>query len=52
MVESFYGKFSRSFNLPENVDKENIDAELVDGILKLSIPKIEVKENTTTITIK
>jgi HSP20 family protein len=52
MVESFYGKFSRSFNLPENVDKENIDAELADGILKLSIPKIEVKENKTTITIK
>lgn len=52
MVESFYGKFSRSFNLPENIDKQNIDAELTDGILKLSIPKIEVKENKTTIAIK
>ncbi|MES2781083.1 MAG: Hsp20/alpha crystallin family protein [Bacteroidota bacterium] len=52
MAESFYGRFSRSFNLPEHVDKQNIDAELTDGILKLSIPKIEVKENKTTIAIK
>lgn len=52
MVESFYGKFSRSFTLPENVDKQHIDAELTDGILKLTIPKMDVKENKTTITIK
>lgn len=52
MVESFYGKFSRSFNLPENVDKNAIDASLTDGILTLSIPKVEVKENKTTISIK
>jgi HSP20 family protein len=52
LVESFYGKFSRSFNLPENVDKQNIAAELVDGILNLSIPKVEVKETKTSITIK
>lgn len=52
LVESFYGKFSRSFNLPENVDKQNIDAALTDGILKLSIPKIEVKDNKTTVSIK
>ncbi len=29
-VESFYGKFSRSFTLPERVDIENIHAESVD----------------------
>jgi HSP20 family protein len=52
LVESFYGKFSRSFNLPENVDKQNIAAELVDGILSLTIPKVEVKESKTTIAIK
>jgi HSP20 family protein len=52
MVESFYGKFSRSFNLPENVDKQNIQAELTDGVLNLSIPKVEVKENKTSVTIK
>ncbi|MES2560465.1 MAG: Hsp20/alpha crystallin family protein [Bacteroidota bacterium] len=52
LVESFYGKFSRSFNLPENVDKQNIGAALTDGILTLSIPKVEVKDNKTTVTIK
>jgi HSP20 family protein len=52
LVESFHGKFSRSFNLPENVDKQNIDAALVDGILTLTIHKVEVKETKTAITIK
>jgi HSP20 family protein len=52
MVESYYGKFSRSFNLPEYVDKQQIEASLTDGILKLHIPKIEVKENKSTIAIK
>lgn len=52
MVESFYGKFSRSFTLLENVDKQNIQAELLDGVLNLSIPKVEVKENKTTVSIK
>lgn len=51
-IESFYGKFSRSFNLPENADKQNIEAELTDGILNLTIPKVEVKDNKTSITIK
>lgn len=52
MVESFYGKFTRSFTLPENVDKQNIQAELTDGILNLSIPKVEVKDNKTSVIIK
>lgn len=52
MVESFYGKFSRSFHFPENVDRNAIEASLTDGILTLSIPKTEVKENKTTIAIK
>lgn len=32
--------FSRTFNLPENVDRANITARYVDGVLLLSIPKI------------
>lgn len=34
-----YGKFSRTFRLPENVDKEKIEAKFEDGILKVYIPK-------------
>lgn len=52
MVESFYGKFSRSFNLPENVDKQHVEASLNDGILRLTLPKVEVKDQKTAITIK
>ena len=44
-VESRYGKFSRSFSLPENVDVENIYAESQDGVLEVVIPKIEKQEN-------
>ena len=40
--QTYFGKYERQFNLPDNVDTENIDASLTDGILKLIIPKIEV----------
>lgn len=38
-VESFYGSFSRSFSLPDNVDAKGIQAECKDGVLKVRIPK-------------
>jgi HSP20 family protein len=41
-VERYYGCFSRSFSLPENVDEEKIDAVFKDGMLTLTIPKKEV----------
>ena len=44
-VESHYGKFSRSFSLPENVDIENIKAHSENGIVEVVIPKLEKKEN-------
>jgi HSP20 family protein len=47
--ERRFGSFSRSFNLPEDVDADKIKAEFKDGLLLLSIPKapekiIEVKK--------
>jgi len=38
-VESFYGTFSRSFYLPDNIDTKGIHAETKDGILRVRIPK-------------
>lgn len=38
-VESFYGSFSRSFALPDNVDPKAIGAESKDGVLRVRIPK-------------
>lgn len=37
-VESGYGKFSRSFRLPDTVDVTAIQAELTNGILQLQLP--------------
>jgi HSP20 family protein len=44
-VESFYGSFSRSFSIPENVDAENIKAESRDGVLRIHIPKKEAPQS-------
>ena len=52
MVENFYGKFSRSFTLPENVDGSKIDAQFADGILAIALPKAELKQNSTKVVIK
>ena len=42
----------RSFNLPENVDKENISAKYINGILTLEIPKVIEAEINQKIEIK
>ncbi|HIQ47352.1 MAG TPA: Hsp20/alpha crystallin family protein [Sulfurovum sp.] len=43
-VESVYGKFSRSFTLPEKIDVENIHAESSDGVLEVIIPKLKEED--------
>ncbi|MCK4835685.1 MAG: Hsp20/alpha crystallin family protein [Candidatus Aminicenantes bacterium] len=40
-TERCCGTFTRSFNLPKNIDEKKIDASLKDGILELRIPKKE-----------
>lgn len=41
-VEFGYQSFSRSFTLPrDRFDAERIQADYVDGVLKVSIPKVE-----------
>jgi len=39
--ERFYGKFLRSFTLPETVDADKVSAEFKDGVLRLTLPKRE-----------
>jgi HSP20 family protein len=43
-IESYYGTFSRSFSLPDNVDANGVRAESKDGVLKVHIPKKEVSK--------
>ena len=49
--ERRYGKYQRSFYL-EDLDSENIDASFNNGVLKITIPKKEEKENKKFIDIK
>lgn len=42
-----YSSFSRSFTMPEEVNKEKIDAIYVDGVLKLVLPKKEEAKKLT-----
>jgi len=51
-VETQYGSFSRSFNLPENVNIEKIAASYNDGILEIELPKDAKKELKTVIKVK
>ena len=46
-VESFYGSFSRSFRVPDDVAAEEIHAESKDGVLRLHLPKMKVKKPET-----
>lgn len=40
-VERSYGRFSRSFRLPANVDGDSISATFVNGLLVIDLPKKE-----------
>jgi len=51
-VESSYGTFSRSFDLPDTVDTEKIHASYDNGVLTVSIPqKPEVKPRSIKISV-
>jgi len=41
LVEYETGRYYRQFTLGELVNQENIDAKLNDGVLRLSLPKVE-----------
>jgi HSP20 family protein len=40
-IERSYGKYYRSFNLPEQIKEDKIKAEFKDGQLSVMIPKAE-----------
>lgn len=47
-VESVYGKFSRSFTLPENTDAANIRAESKDGVITVHVAKAKSEPKKPT----
>ena len=38
-VERAYGKVSRSFSLPQELDEDKVEAKFRDGVLELTLPK-------------
>jgi HSP20 family protein len=52
-VERFYGQFSRSFSLPEDIDPAHIEAKDENGTLTVRIPKMPgAKPKSVTIQVK
>ena len=45
--ERSFGKVTRSFKLGNQVDVEKIDAEFRDGVLKVTLPKLEAAKPRT-----
>jgi len=45
-IERSYGKFQRSFALPENTDPSTIQANFENGVLELTVPKSAPKTPT------
>ena len=42
--ERYYGTVSRSFELPQDVDTEHASARFENGVLKLTLPKLQNRE--------
>jgi HSP20 family protein len=40
-LERVYGAFTRSFTLPTTVDASKIEAAYKDGVLQVTVPKLE-----------
>ena len=43
--EFHYGQFQRVIPLPTRIDNQNVQAEYKDGILRLTLPKVEEEKN-------
>ena len=46
--ERRFGKFERSFRMADRIEADKIKAEFKNGILKLSVPKVEIPEPEST----
>lgn len=49
--ERFYGNFTRSFTLPDSIDKSGISADYKNGLLEVTLPMVE-EEKPKEINVK
>jgi HSP20 family molecular chaperone IbpA len=40
-MECYYGRFERSFTVPENADLDSVQAKMENGVLEISVKKIK-----------
>jgi len=40
-IERYYGRFERSFSIPDDAETNNVKAEFKDGVLRVSLAKSE-----------
>jgi HSP20 family protein len=40
-IERAYGRFTRSFSLPRNVNADAVEASMKDGVLHVRLPKLD-----------
>jgi HSP20 family protein len=45
--ERYIGKFTRSFTLPGEIKEDKIKASFKDGVLSITVPKVEAKKPKT-----
>ncbi len=50
--EFSYSSFSRSFQIPENVNRDKIEASYKDGILSVALPKLEEEKSRISRQVK
>ncbi len=43
-MERYYGTFTRTFCLPNQVERSSVSASLRDGVLEIIVPKARVKK--------
>jgi HSP20 family protein len=50
-IERPFGSFIRSFKLPSNIEPEGITAIIQDGVLTVTLPKIEAQSKEIPVTV-
>lgn len=52
VVERSYGMFQRTLRLPANIDAERVQADFLNGVLTVTIPKVEDHQRSRRIHIQ